>query len=69
LIKKVKIKDSKKFLKLFNNKDAEEIWKKICQDFSNYEWDEAEFHFDSHFKMSILFKNFRKKDMPRFRNL
>lgn len=61
LIKKIKIKDHKKFLKLFNNNEIEKIWIKIKQDFCQYDWDDAEFHFKDFTSMSIFFKNFRKK--------
>jgi hypothetical protein len=61
LIKKIKIKDCKKFLKLFNNNEIDKIWLKIKQDFSSYEWEEAELQVNHHASMVIVFKNFRKK--------
>ena len=61
MIKKIKIKDCKKFLKLFNNNEMDKIWLKIKQDFSSYEWDEAELQVKHHANMILVFKNFRKK--------
>jgi hypothetical protein len=59
-IKKVRIKDCTKILKLFNENDHKKIWEKIKQDFKEYNWDKAEISIESPFSMYILFENFRK---------
>lgn len=64
MIKKIKIKDCKKFLKLFNNNQTKEIWEKIKLDFHEYEWESAELHVDGINNFYILFKNFKKKMAP-----
>ncbi len=60
-IKKVKIKDCKKMLKLFNNNEIDKIWIKIKDDFKEYEWESAELQVGGPWEMYILFENFRKK--------
>ena len=59
-IKKVRLKDCTKVLKLFNNNETQKIWEKIKEDFKDYEWDKAELQVKSPWDISILFENFRK---------
>lgn len=58
-ITKVKFKESKRIIKLFNKNLHQKIWKEIKEDFKNYKWDSAEMHIKNN-EIYILFKNLIK---------
>lgn len=60
-ITKVKFKDSKRIIKLFNKNLITKIWKEIKNDFKEYKWEEAELHIKNN-EIYILFKNLHKID-------
>lgn len=60
-ITKVKFKDSKRIIKLFNKNLITKIWKEIKNDFKEYKWEDAELHIKNN-EIYILFKNLDKID-------
>lgn len=57
---KVKLKDSKRIIKLFSKNLNSKIWAEIENDFKDYEWDSAEVQIKTN-EVYILFKNLNKK--------
>jgi len=59
MITKVRFKDSKRIIKLFNKNLVDKIWREVKRDFKDYSWSSAEIHIKEK-EIFILFKNLNK---------